>query len=129
MAAALGGLYTMWLGWCRFRCLHLGARMPFAWKLHVRLGSLVLLLWAVGPLLGLLMAHILWGGLFISGTHAWAGVVMAPLAVFGYATGYMLDKVKKRRVLLPLVHGTNNLLLVLLALWQCWTGWQLLSLL
>lgn len=53
---------------------------------------------------------------------------MLPLCVIGYMTGYRLDKEKRRRKWLPLVHGVNNLVLVALALWQLWTGVSLVRL-
>ena len=40
----------------------------------------------------------------------------------------MLDKVKKRRTVLPLVHGANNALLLALALAQIWTGIEVVRL-
>ncbi len=125
----LGGLYVLWLGWFRFRALHMSVRVPFQWKRHVRFGTLVLLIWVVAPALGLTMAKLLWNVTFITGAHAWVGIAMAVLAALGYASGLLLDKVKKRRTWLPLAHGINNVVLVALSLWQAWTGWGILPLL
>ena len=122
-----GGLYALWLGYRRFLSLHLGRRVSFDWKLHGHLGTVVLALWAIGPVLGLLGAQISWGGTFIAKTHAWTGIAMLALALFGYFTGRTLDKVRRRRKWLPLAHGINNVVLVLLSIAQAWTGWGLLS--
>lgn len=128
MAAAMcGGSYALWLGYRRFLSLHLGRRVSFNWKLHVHLGTVVLALWAVGPVLGLFGAQISWGGTFIAKVHAWTGIAMVPLVLFGYFTGRTLDKVRRRRKWLPLAHGINNAVLVLLSIAQAWTGWGLLS--
>ncbi len=34
---------------------------------------------------------------------------------------------KKRRKVLPLIHGVNNLVLVLLALFQVYNGWHVIN--
>lgn len=75
-----------------------------------------------GALLGLAVALLDWSGMFLTGVHGWVGMVMAPLCAVGYCTGQRMHTVKKRRTLLPLAHGLNNLLLAALALWQLWTG-------
>ena len=128
MAAAMcAGLYALWLGYRRFLSLHFDRRVSFNWKLHVHLGTVVLALWAIGPVLGLFGAQIAWGGTFIAKIHAWTGIAMVPLVLFGYFTGRTLDKVRRRRKWLPLAHGINNAVLVLLSIAQAWTGWGLLS--
>ena len=121
-----GGLYVLWLGYCRFLSLHCGRRVSFNWKRHVHVGTVALALWAAGPVLGLFGAQLVWGGTFIAETHAWTGIAMLPLALIGYFTGRTLDKVRRRRKWLPMAHGINNLLLVLLSLAQAYTGWGLL---
>jgi len=120
--ATLIGLYAMYLGWVRFQAAHMGRKMVFPWKPHVKWGTVALGIWAAGSLLGLAVARLAWSSVFITGAHAWVGLLMVPLCAVGYLTGQRMDVVKKRRKLLPLVHGANNLLLVVLALWQLWTG-------
>lgn len=125
----LCGLYVLWLGWARFRCLHLNRRVSFQWKLHVRLGTLVLMVWSLGALAGLGMAHVVFGYSFVSGTHAAVGMLTLPLIAFSLYSGHRLDTVKIRRTWLPLAHGINNVILLGLCLWQMWTGYALVLLL
>ena len=127
--AMAGGLYVLWLGYCRFLSLHYGRRVSFNWKRHVHIGTMVLALWAIGPVLGLFGAQLVWGGTFIAASHAWMGLAMLVLALVGYFTGRTLDKVRKRRKWLPLAHGINNLALVVLSLVQAYSGWGLLAML
>ena len=47
---------------------------------------------------------------------------MAPLCIIGYVTGYILDKYKKKRTVLPIVHAVNNIVLCVLACVQVYTG-------
>ena len=128
MAAAMcGGLYVLWLVYNRCLSLHFGRRVPFNWKRHVHLGTVVLALWAAGPILGLFGAQITWGGTFIAKTHAWTGIAMLPLALIGYFTGRRLDQKRQRRKWLPMAHGINNGILALMSFAQLYTGWGLLS--
>lgn len=115
-------------GWKRFLAAHCGQKCLFPWKQHVRWGTYAIGLWLGGGLLGSLLAWVYWHNLFLTGVHAYVGLLMLPLCLTGYATGHRLDAVKKRRRWLPLVHGVNNLLLVALALWQLWTGISLVRL-
>ena len=128
LATMCGGLYVLFLGFRRFQSLHLGKRVSFNWKRHVQAGTVVLALWAAGPVLGLFGAQITWGGTFIAGLHTWIGIAMLPLALIGYFTGRTLDKIRRRRKWLPVVHGITNSLLALLSLVQLYTGSRLLAL-
>lgn len=127
--ATLFGIYVLWLGWARFQALHLNKRVPFQWKLHVRLGTVVLAVWALGALAGLGMAHIVFGYSFVSGTHAAVGMLTLPFIAFSLYSGHRLDTVKMRRTWLPLAHGINNVILIGLCLWQVRTGYTLMQLL
>lgn len=115
-------LYVMWLGIRRFRAAHLKHKVVFNWKRHVLYGKAVLIIWFVAFVWGAGATRIIWGVSDVTGTHYLVGLIMLPLLVTGYATGHVLDKVKKRRKILPLVHGANNVLLLGLALYQVWTG-------
>jgi surface polysaccharide O-acyltransferase-like enzyme len=44
------------------------------------------------------------------------------LMLFGLVSGYFMNRDKKRRPALALVHGINNLLVIILAIWQINTG-------
>lgn len=121
--ATLSALYVLYLGWVRFQFAHLGRKgIVFQWKTHVRQGLIAIGLWAAGLAGGLWAALDAWTVLGLSGAHYWVGLAMGPLMVFGLVSGWVMDRVKARRKVLPLLHGAANLLLVLLALWQTWTG-------
>ncbi len=124
--ATLLAAYTLHLAVPRVLAAHFGQRRAFAWKNHVRLGTWALILWISGTALGILMAQISWQAVLITGAHAWAGLTIAALSLFGYFTGRHMDAVKARRVWLPALHGLNNTALIFLAIWQFWTGWAFL---
>lgn len=121
-------LYVMWLGIQRFRAAHLKHKVLFNWKRHVLYGKIVLIVWFVAFVWGAGSARIIWGVSDVTGMHYVVGLVMLPLLVTGYATGHVLDRVKKRRSLLPLAHGANNTLLLGMALYQVWTGIEVVRL-
>lgn len=125
-AATLLGIYALYLGWQRVQGNHLGRRVPFAWKEHVRWGRWAIGLWVAGALIGLAAARLAWGAFFFTGAHAKVGLVFAALALFGYFSGHGMDAVKKKRTILPVAHGIVNLALVVAALWQAWSGWPFL---
>lgn len=115
--------YVLYLGWGRFSFAHLGKKgVVFAWKRHVQLGTAVLTTWALAFALGLGAAWLNWDSVFVTNHHYKTALVMLPLIAFGLGTGVFMDQVKARRVALPLAHGCANGLLVLLALYQLYTG-------
>lgn len=121
-AATIAGFAAMYWGFRRFQMLHLKQKVQFPWKSHVRWGTVALLLWAVGLGVGLLAAHTGWGSVLITQVHYMVAFAVAPLCVTAYATGYVMDKYKKKRTVLNVVHGLNNLLLCLLICIQVVTG-------
>ena len=113
----------------RFVCLHLKQKRIFAWKQHVRFGTWAALLWCLGAPGGLLGAYLVFGTTFVSGTHAVLGCAMSVMAVFALGSGLVLDRIKKRRTLLPALHGINNFGLLLLTIAQAVSGLDLVQLL
>lgn len=120
-------IYVIYTGMQRFRLLHLHTRVAFHWKRHVSLGTMVLLLWAIGLVGGFAVTRNVWYTNFIMGLHAKVAVMMCPLIIVGFATGIYMNWVKKKRTLLPLIHGLNNTFLFLLAIYQLYSGWQVLQ--
>jgi hypothetical protein len=120
--ATIAGGYVFYLGIRRFMMLHMKKKVPFNWKGHVLWGKIAIALWIAGMGLGLFFAWMGWGAMLITGWHYIAGFIIIPLAAAGFATGYVLDKYKKKRAVLPLAHGINNLVLMLLILFQLYTG-------
>ena len=120
--ATVLALIALYLAVPRILALHFGRRRVFNWKRHVRLGSVALLLWILGIAMGVLMVRLRLGAFAMTGPHAWGGLALGMLALFGYATGKRLDTAKGQHAWLPAVHGLNNTALIVLAFWQIWTG-------
>ena len=126
-ASTMLAIYVIYSGIQRFRSLHLNTRAIFKWKRHVSLGMIVLLLWVMGLIGGFVVTRNVWYTNYITGLHARVAVVMCPLIVIGFVTGFYMNRVKKKRTLLPLIHGANNSILFLLAMYQIYSGWQVLQ--
>lgn len=124
IAGTLLALYVLLLGVARFRRLHLRHKIPFQWQRHVRLGTIALLLWAGGLFFGILMVKVYWQGFLITGMHGRRFVLLLPMIVFGLFSGRYMHIHKKQRRILPFLHGSSNLLLIMLALLQILSGWQ-----
>lgn len=120
-------LWTLALGWRRFRSLHLGQKVRFNRKRHAFLGKLALSAWLMGFFGGVAMARYFWHGYFITGNHAIVGLVMLPLILFGISSGLYLERRPAPRRLLPLLHGLNNLALIALALYQVHEGTEVIE--
>jgi len=123
LAATLLGFYVLWLGLARFSAVHLGRKRPFPWKRHVRLGTAAVALWSLGLVGGLATTRLHWGEVGDTGAHYRAAMLLLPLLAFSLASGLVMDKRKKTRAVLPLLHAANNLLLLALAVYQAITGW------
>jgi len=121
---ALGlSFFVLYLGWVRFSFAHLGAKgVVFAWKQHVLLGKLVLCVWALAFVIGLGAAWLSWKSVFVTDHHYLVALGMLPLIAFGLGTGLVMDRTKAKRTTLPLAHAFANALLVILALYQLYTG-------
>jgi hypothetical protein len=119
--------YVFYLGVERFRMLHLHQRVAFKWKRHVGLGLVALATLLAGMLGGMSMAYLQWRSFLITGTHANVALVMAPLILFGLLSGLYMDRKKRKRRVLPLIHGLNNVTVLILALVQMVTGWWILK--
>ena len=115
-------LYILYLGLGRFRGLHLGQNVVFHRQRHLLLGKIVILAWSAGLAGGLYMVKSHFQAYLITGGHARMALVLVPFLAFGLASGLYLDRVKKKRKVLPLLHGLNNLTLIVLVLVQAWLG-------
>ena len=119
-------IYVLRLGWKRFAANHLGRKAPFPWARHVLLGKIALLLWTAGFVGGASMAAIRFGGLAKTGDHFMIGCVMLVLIAIGFWTGLIMDRDRKKRAVLPLLHAANNTALVLLAFDQAYHGYRVI---
>lgn len=121
--AVIVSLVVLYLGIARFRFLQLGHKgIIFQWKRHVALGIVVMGIWLAAFVIGLGAAWNNWNMLGVTETHYFVALFMLPLIGFGLGSGFVMDRVKTRRKMLPLVHGIVNTLLMVLALWQLCTG-------
>ncbi len=122
--ATLLALYVLLLGAARFRRLHLQQKTMFQWKRHVVLGTIALLSWTFGLVLGLALVRVYWHGFLITGPHGGRWVLLLPLILFGLFSGRWMHIHKQQRIILPILHGVTSLFLIIMALLQAVSGWQ-----
>jgi hypothetical protein len=116
-------IYVLFLGIPRLQAKHLGRTKRFDWQRHVLAGYVALGGMVLGGFGGLTMAAIYFPGILITGAHAYIGLLTVLLALFGLASGVYMDRKKKQRTGLPLLHGIINFIVVLLGLAQIYTGY------
>ena len=115
-------LYVFYLGLQRVRSLHARRNKVFKWKRHVFLGIIVTLIFVGGFTGGSIIAYRYWHRLFMTKIHSKIGLLIGFLILFGLGSGLYMNSVKKKRVILPFIHGLSNFVTLLLALSQIWTG-------
>ncbi len=115
-------LYVMKLGVSRFRMVHLKHKVRFNWKQHVRFGIIATTIWLIGIFGGLYTVKTSWYGMLITGSHANTGLLMIPFILFAMGSGLYMDRKKRKRKVLPLIHATCNTVMLFLALSQIYTG-------
>jgi hypothetical protein len=118
----LAAIYALILGINRFRILHMHHKTVFKWKRHVIIGTASLSLWIVGAFSAMSLVYFYWHGFLITGLHAKVALVMLPMILFGLISGHYMNYNKKKRKIIPLIHGINNLILIILALMQIKSG-------
>jgi len=121
-AAVMLTLYVFYLGVQRFWSLH--QKRLFRWKRHVLLGKIAMLAMLGGMMGGMTMLYLYWHGFLITGLHGKVALVMTPFIIFGAASGLYMNRNKKKRTALPMIHGLSNLVILILALTQVVTGWR-----
>ncbi|MFO7818128.1 MAG: DUF4079 family protein [Desulfovibrionales bacterium] len=122
--ALIIALYVFKLGLSRFSSVHLRKKRPFDWKNHVRFGLVANIIWIVGFFGGLYAVYSGWNGIFLTGLHAKIALILVPFIVFAIVSGVYMDKRKKKRRVLPLLHAGLNTVMFLLVLVQVFTGIQ-----
>ena len=90
------------------------------------LGEVSLGAWLVGTLTGFVMVYIYWHGILITGIHGKTALVMLPFIIFGLLSGLYMNRKKRKRRLLPIIHALNNLFVLILASTQVTNGWPFL---
>lgn len=120
------GLYALWQGWLRVRMTVFKKKVIFPWKSHVRMGTLAMILWMIGGL-GFYTTHTIFGETHITEIHADVAWVIFALCAFGLINGAIMDKYKKQRHWLPVIHGVANTILVAIAIFECCNGISVLK--
>ncbi len=119
----LAAVYNLISGFNRFKVLHLHQKAVFKWKQHVLVGTVSFVFLLGGMFGGMTLAFLYWHSFLMTGVHGLTALVMMPLILFGLISGHYMNLVKKKRTILPLMHGINNLIVVILAVWQIKSGW------
>ena len=70
------------------------------------------------------MVYFYWHGFLMTGFHGRVALVMTPFIIFGITSGLYMNRNKKKRTALPMIHGLSNLILLIFALTQIITGWR-----
>lgn len=120
----LSAICVLLLGISRFRMVHLKQKVRFNWKGHVRFGKISLAIWLFGIVGGLYTVKSSWHSILITGNHANIGLLMIPFILFALVSGIYMDRKKRKRKMLPLIHGICNSIMLILALSQVFTGVQ-----
>ena len=118
-------LWVAWQGINRVRISLFKHKVQFNWKGHVRYGIIVMSTWFFGMIAGGIMAKLIYGATGMTGDHRTIAMIMLPLILFGEGSGLYMKFKKAPRKILPIFHGVNNLVLVLLAFMQLYTGFNL----
>ena len=120
-------MYVFYLGFQRAKILHFKQKASFKWKRHVSLGIIVFIIWIGGLLSGMTIVYFYWHGFLITKIHGKIGLLIGLLSIFGLSTGLYMNYNKKKRKFFPIIHGLSNLLALILALTQIWSGWLVYS--
>ncbi len=126
LALALG-LWALVLAWPRFVTIHLKSKRIFRRRRHILLGEFCLGGFILGMIGGLAMVRLQGKAWLATGEHAWGGLILLPLALFGLISGLYLAGSPAQRKVLPLLHGLGNLLVLGLAFYQAHTGRQVIA--
>ncbi len=117
--------YAAYLGLPRTLSLHFGKRTRFRRDRHIGVGSLALLVMLGGIAGGMIMVSFYFHKPVLSGWHGKGAMLALPFLLFGIGSGFYLYRTPRSRKVLPAVHAVNNLVVLLLALLQGYTGVKL----
>lgn len=118
-------LCALMLGIVRFRSVHLGHRVVFAWNRHVFCGTLALTMMLTGAIAASFLMHRTFEVYGMTGWHWYGAMFVIPLAAFGLVSGIIMHRIKKKRTRLNLVHGLVNIVLFCCVMLQVTTGVRL----
>ena len=124
----LVALYAFATGMQRFRSVHLKQKVPFAWKRHVLAGRIAFGILAAGFVVGLVMVRVHWGQNLMTLGHGKMALVTLPLMIVGFLSGHMLNGKSGHKEVLRVIHGLNNMVVLLLLLNQARLGLEVYGL-
>lgn len=122
LVATAMAAYALYLAWPRVLRNHFGKRTSFAWAEHGKWGKYAHILWMLGLVGGTALVARHWGSSGATGDHYWIAQLIMPCIAGGYITGTIMDRDKKPRKYMPLVHGVLNVLALTIAGFQIFTG-------
>jgi hypothetical protein len=115
--------YAAFLGVQRSRSLHFGQQgVTFRRKRHALFGAIALFMLMGGLAGGKIIAALVWQGLVVIHLHNSLALAILPFLLIGITTGLYLYFSPGRRKVLPVIHGLNNLVLLILLLVQAYSG-------
>jgi len=129
LGSILIALFAFSLGLKRFLALHLGKTARFDWKRHVMAGKMAISLLILGYGLGIAIIWYKFKTVALFSTHFEIATGMLPLLLFGLLSGIHMDRKKRKRKVLNLVHGLNNTIVLLLCIGQLLVGGRIFLLL
>lgn len=121
--AIIFAFYGAILGLQRSRSLHFGQQgVVFKRKRHAWVGFIALVILLGGAAGGKIIAHIVWQGMVVIHLHDKLALAILPFLLFGMITGIYLYYSTAKRKVLPALHGINNGILLILLLYQAYSG-------
>lgn len=122
------GFFALLWGIKRFLIVHRKLKLVFPWKQHVLYGKIAIFLWLLGLGVGGYFTPAEWTNYRIMGIHHIGGMIVFPLMFGTFLTGYWMERFKKKRVYLCMVHGVVGFLLCTFVFFQIITGVQIFTL-
>jgi hypothetical protein len=121
--AIIIAFYGAFLGFQRTRNLHFGQQdVVFRRKRHALVGFIALSILLGGMAGGKIIAHIIWQEMVVINLHKGVALAILPFLLFGMVTGLYLYFSPAKRKVLPAFHAVNNAILLILLLYQAYSG-------
>lgn len=119
--AILFACYAAYLGLQRTKSLHFNKTTRFLRERHVITGAIALFSMLGGIAAGSIMVerYLLSPDMIL---HETIAMIILVLGLFGIISGFILYLKPQKRRILPVIHGINNLVILLLASAQVVTG-------
>jgi hypothetical protein len=110
------------MGLKRIRSFHFKQQVAFPWKRHVLFGRITFSLLLTGMVVGLTMVRLFWDNNFMTLGHGKMAMVTLPFILFGFFSGELLNRKVSQQAVLRILHGGNNVVVLILLLNQARLG-------